>query len=212
MSDYQDLEEAILNGQDEEAALLTSKLVSSKSDLSQINQSISNGIVKASENWTQGSFSSANILLSIDAYRQVKEILNGSNLVIDAKPIGRVIIATIAGNVHIIGKVLIGALLEASGFEVIDLGVNITRSMFKDKITELKPDILALGCYTLAGQQELKQLLIEIKEAGLKTNLKVIIGGHSTSQELASQIEADAWAANLPDTVEKAKKLVGINE
>jgi methanogenic corrinoid protein MtbC1 len=208
MSHHQDLEEAVLNGQEEAAALLTLNLIKNKSDLAQIKDSISTGIFKASDNWTNGSFSSANILLSIDAYRKVKEVLHNSDFLTNENPLGRVIIATIAGNVHILGKALVGALLEATGFEVIDLGENVTRDIIKEKIAELKPDILALGCYTLAGQQELKQLLLEIDMSGLKNNLKVIIGGHSTSQALVTQVGADAWASNLPDTVEKAKMLI----
>jgi methanogenic corrinoid protein MtbC1 len=208
MSQYQDLEEAVLNGHEETVALLIHDLINKESDLSQIRESLSTGIFRASENWTQGTFSSANILISIDAYRIAKEILEGSDLFTNEKPLGRIIIATIAGNVHILGKTLVGALLEATGFEVIDLGVNVTRGILKENITELKPDILALGCYTLAGQQELKQLLLEIDMSGLKNNLKVIIGGHSTSQALVTQVGADAWASNLPDTVEKAKMLI----
>jgi methanogenic corrinoid protein MtbC1 len=207
MSQYQDLEEAVLNGHEETVALLIHDLINKESDLSQIRKSLSTGIFRASENWTQGTFSSANILISIDAYRIAREILEGSDLFTNEKPLGRIIIATIAGNVHILGKTLVGALLEATGFEVIDLGVNVTRGILKENITELKPDILALGCYTLAGQHELRKLLLEIGMSGLRDNLKIIIGGHSTSQALASQVGADAWASNLPDTVEKAKML-----
>lgn len=208
MSYYLDLEEAVLNGQEEVATLLTRRLIDNKPDLIQIKKSMSTGIIRASENWTQGSFSSANILLAIDVYGKVKEILNRSNLLADDKPLGRIIIATIAGNVHIIGKALIGALLEATGFEVIDLGENVTREIFKEKITELNPDILALGCYTLDAQHELKKLLVEIYASGLRSNLKVIIGGHSTSQALADQVGADTWASDLLDTVEKAKDII----
>jgi trimethylamine corrinoid protein len=193
MSYYLDLEEAVLNGQEEEAVLLVQKLIDDKPDPTQIKKSMSDGIIRASENWTQGSYSSANILLA------------------DDKPLGRIIIATVAGNVHIIGKALIGALLEATGFEVIDLGENVTRDMFKEKIKELKPDILALGCYTLDAQHELKKLLSEIDMAGLRSNLRVIIGGHSTSQALADQVGADAWASNLLDTIEKAKNVIPKN-
>ena len=208
MSLYRELEEAILNGQEEAASLLTLNLINNESDLVQIKDSISAGIFRASENWTNGSYSSANILLSIDAYRKVKEVLHNSDLLTNENSLGRVIIATIAGNVHILGKTLVGALLEATGFEVIDLGVNVSRGILKENITELKPDILALGCYTLAGQHELRKLLLEIDMSGLRNNLKIIIGGHSTSQALASQVGADAWASNLPNTVEKAKMLI----
>jgi len=211
MSQYQDLEEAVLNGHEETVALLIHDLINKESDLSQIRKSLSTGIFRASENWTQGTFSSANILISIDAYRIAKEILEGSDLFTNEKPLGRIIIATIAGNVHIIGKALVGALLEATGFEVIDLGENVARSLLIDKSAELKPDILALGCYTLAGQHELKKLLLEIGMSGLRDNLKIIIGGHSTSQALASQVGADAWASNLQDTAEKAKLLMRNN-
>ena len=208
MSQYQDLEEAVLNGQEETVALLINDLISKESDLSQIRESLSAGIFRASENWTQGTFSSANILISIDAYRIAREILDGSNLFTNEKPLGRIVIATIAGNVHILGKALVGALLEATGFEVIDLGENVARGTLIDKTAELKPDILALGCYTLDGQHELKKLLLEIGMSGLRDNLKIIIGGHSTSQALTSQVGADVWASNLPDTAKKAKLLM----
>ena len=107
MSQYQDLEEAVLNGHEETVVLLINDLISKESDLSQIRESLTAGIFRASENWTQGTFSSANILISIDAYRIAREILDGYNLFTNEKPLGRIIIATIAGNVHILGLSLI---------------------------------------------------------------------------------------------------------
>jgi methanogenic corrinoid protein MtbC1 len=212
MSILEDLTETIYRGQEEKAVDLTKQLFSKKIDPDLIKQATSSGIIKAGESWTCAEFSSAEILMAIDAFKEAKQVITLSGFDYKRDTLGKVIIATIAGNVHVLGKELVGALLDASGFEVIDIGVNVPRNIIKDKIRELKPDILALGCYTLSGQHELKTLLSEIISSGLKTNLKVIIGGHSTSQALANQLGADAWASSVLDTVERAKLLIDKTE
>jgi methanogenic corrinoid protein MtbC1 len=208
MSLFKGLTEAVYRGQEEETVDLTEQLLSDKVDPGLIKQAVSSGIIKAGESWTCAEFSSAEILMAIDAYKEARQVITSSGFDDNKDSLGKVIIATIAGNVHVLGKELVGALLNASGFEVFDIGVNVPRNIIKDKIRELEPDIVALGCYTLSGQYELKTLLSDIIGSGLKDKIKIIIGGHSTSQALANQLGADAWASNVLDTVEKAKLLV----
>ena len=208
MSLYKDLENSVLSGLEEKAVSITQELIASGPNKAQLRESISAGIFKAIENWDQGIYSSANVLVSIDTYRKIREVLDLSGFFAIDNYLGRVIIATISGNVHILGKTLAGALLEATGFEVIDLGENVPRDKLKQKVTELKPDLLVLGCYTLSGQDELKRLMTEIQALKKTCAFKVIIGGHSTSEELAINIAADARAANIADIAKIAKELI----
>ena len=121
---------------------------------------------------------------------------------------GKVIIGTVEGDVHDVGKCIVAAMLESAGFEVVDLGRDVLLKKFIDKAKEIQPDIIgvsALMTATRIGQKTIIDMLIK---ENLKNKVKVMIGGAATSGEWAQQIGADAWGENAPDAIRKAIKLV----
>jgi methylmalonyl-CoA mutase cobalamin-binding domain/chain len=122
--------------------------------------------------------------------------------------LGTVVIGTVQGDIHEIGKTLVATMLAANGFDVHDMGVDVTAQQFLDKVREVSPDVLGLSALlttTILNQETVIQTL---KEAGVRDQVKVIIGGVPASPDWAKEIGADAYAENANEAVEVIKGLV----
>lgn len=128
----------------------------------------------------------------------------------NSKSIGKVVIGTVFGDIHSIGKGMVATLLYASGFEVIDLGINVKSEEFLKAVRENKPDILAMSALLTTTAMEQKNVIEGLKKEGLRDKVKVIVGGSPINQEFADSIGADGYGATAPDGVKVAKRLLGI--
>ncbi|MEM4488887.1 MAG: corrinoid protein [Desulfurococcaceae archaeon] len=126
--------------------------------------------------------------------------------------LGRVLIGTVEGDIHDIGKNIVKAFLEANGFEVIDLGVDVPVNTFVEKVKELKPDVLGMSALLTTTAEKMREVIEKLKEAGLRDKVRIIIGGAATSESFAKSIGADAWGADAKDALVKVKKLLNIGE
>jgi 5-methyltetrahydrofolate--homocysteine methyltransferase len=126
--------------------------------------------------------------------------------------LGRIVIGTVKGDIHDIGKNIVRSLLQANGFEVIDLGVDVDPEKFIEAIKNYKPNILAMSALLTTTINEMLKVIEMLKESGLRNHVKVIIGGAPTNEEYAKKIGADAWGSDANDAVTKVKMLLGIEE
>ena len=122
--------------------------------------------------------------------------------------LGIVVIGTVKGDVHDIGKSLVATMLKAAGFKVIDLGVDIDADTFIRAVREHKADILAMSSLLTTTRDYMSVVIRRLEEEGLRERVKVLIGGLSTSPEFAKSIGADGWAKNAIEAVEVAKSLL----
>ena len=136
----------------------------------------------------------------------VKPLLVGN----DGASLGKVIVATVAGDMHDIGKNLVGMLMESAGFEVIDLGMDVEPEDIVEAVEE-NPDtvILGLSAMLTTTMYAMKDTIEALEEAGLRDKLKIMIGGAPVNATFAEQIGANGYTANAPLAVEFAKGLVG---
>lgn len=124
--------------------------------------------------------------------------------------LGKVVIGTVFGDIHSIGKGMVATLLYAAGFEVVDLGINVKADTFLDAIKEHRPDILAMSALLTTTAVEQKNVIEGLKKENLREKVKVIVGGSPINQEFADSIGADGYGATAPDGVKVAKSLLGI--
>ena len=124
--------------------------------------------------------------------------------------LGKVIIGTVFGDIHSIGKSMVGTLLYASGFEVIDMGVNVKSTTFLDAVKEHKPDIIAMSSLLTTTMMEQKKVIDGLIEEGLRDKVKVMVGGAPVNKEFAQKIGADGYGSTAPKAVNLAKTLLGI--
>jgi len=127
-----------------------------------------------------------------------------------AKYLAKGITGTVEGDIHDIGIRLVTTFLVANGFDIVFLGINIPSSLFVEKAKELKPDLILLSALLTTTMPNQKEVIDSLKEAGIRENVKVIVGGAPVSHDWAEQIGADGYGENANAAVEVAKKLMGI--
>jgi len=126
----------------------------------------------------------------------------------DQKSNGKVLIGTVKGDLHDIGKNLVGLMLEGAGYEIIDLGVDVPAEEFVRKVIELKPDVVGMSALLTTTMPSMKMTLDALTAAGLRNHVKVIVGGAPVTEAYAQQIEADGFALDASRAVNMVKELL----
>jgi len=126
----------------------------------------------------------------------------------DAAGVGTYLIGTVEGDLHDIGKNLVSMMLQGAGFEVVDLGTNITPQQFVDAVKEHKPTILGLSALLTTTMPKMAETIKALKEAGIRDQVKIMAGGAPVTQAFVDEIGADAYGANAASATEKAKELM----
>ncbi len=126
----------------------------------------------------------------------------------DSVGAGIYLIGTVEGDLHDIGKNLVSMMLQGAGFEVIDLGTNVTPQKFVDAIKEHNPAILGLSALLTTTMPKMEETINAIKEAGVRDQVKIMAGGAPVTQAFVDEIGADAYGANAASATEKAKELI----
>jgi 5-methyltetrahydrofolate--homocysteine methyltransferase len=125
------------------------------------------------------------------------------------KAVGRVVIGTVSGDLHDIGKNLVGMMLEGAGFEVIDLGTDVKPEAYVNAVRERKPDIVAMSALLTTTMPNMEATIMALEKAGLRKSVKVIIGGAPVTDEYAKRIGADGSAYDASAAVKIARALIG---
>jgi 5-methyltetrahydrofolate--homocysteine methyltransferase len=137
----------------------------------------------------------------------IKPILQGPR----AESPGTIIMATVKGDLHDIGKNLVSMMLEGAGFRVIDLGIDLTAEKVLQQVREIKPDILGLSALLTTTMPEMKRVIEELEVSGLRDDIKVIVGGAPVSANFAKKIGADGYGEDAAEAVQLSKKLLSGN-
>jgi corrinoid protein of di/trimethylamine methyltransferase len=122
---------------------------------------------------------------------------------------GKIVIGTVKGDIHDIGKSVVAAVLQANGYDVVDLGIDVEDSKFVMAAQEQKADCVAMSSLLTLAIQNMGGVIQKLKEAGIRNKVKVIVGGAPVTQEFADGIGADAFGLDAADAVNKMKKLLG---
>jgi len=123
---------------------------------------------------------------------------------------GKILLGTVAGDIHDIGKNVVKFMLDANGFEVLDLGVDVPADTFIEKMNEFKPNILALSGFLTLAFDSMKEIIQKIKDAGLRETVKIMIGGGTVDERIVEFVGADAYGESAVDAVNLAKKWVEV--
>jgi len=127
-----------------------------------------------------------------------------------AERAGKVVMGTVQGDLHDIGKNLVCIMLEGAGFEVIDLGKDVAAAAFVEAVKKEKPDILGMSAMLTTTMPAMGHIIEALEEAGLRDSVKIMVGGVTGTSEFAEQIGADGYESNAPAAADLAKQLVGI--
>jgi 5-methyltetrahydrofolate--homocysteine methyltransferase len=124
---------------------------------------------------------------------------------------GKVLLGTVKGDLHDIGKNLVGMMMEGSGFEVVDLGKDVAPEAFVEAVKREQPQIVAMSALLTTTMRAMGHTITMLKEAGVRDGLYIMVGGAPVTADFAEQIGADAYASNAPAAAEMAKKVVAVH-
>jgi len=156
-----------------------------------------------------GKYFIPDLLMSGEILKQISELVK-SRLTKEAEAsyVGKVVIGTVEGDLHDIGKNIVTFLMEANGFKVFDLGVDVPPEKFVEAIKEHQPDVVGMSALLTLAFDSMKRTVDAIKEAGLRDQVKIVIGGCPTDEKVAAFVGADAYAKDAQEGVLLAKKRV----
>jgi 5-methyltetrahydrofolate--homocysteine methyltransferase len=155
-----------------------------------------------------GEFYVPEMLISARAMKGGLAILRPQLAAANIKAIGKVAIGTVQGDLHDIGKNLVGMMLEGAGFEVIDLGVDVSSEKYISAVMEHHPDLIGLSALLTTTMPRMKDIVLALKAAGLRDKVKVMIGGAPITQQYATDIGADIYAPDAPSAAQRARQLI----
>jgi len=209
---FESMKQSIIDGDPDRAREVSQRSIAEGIDpLEAIHQGFLPGLNVVGEQFEQGEMFLPDLVLAGEAMKAATAILEPEIGRVGKKRemLGRVILGTVNGDIHEIGKMLVGTMLSASGFEVIDLGVDVPLEMFALKAKELDADIVgvsALLTTTMTGQ---KDVIEALEHHGLRRRVKVMIGGAPVTQSWADEIGADGYGKDAQAAVALAKTLLG---
>jgi len=207
MHDTQPLYEAILTGQAKEARALTEQALAAGLDpLALVNECMSPAMDEVGRRFECNEYFVSELLLSARAMKSALELIRPLLAARGAQSKGRIVIGTVKGDLHDIGKNLVAALLEGGGFEVIDLGVNVPPEKFVATVREKDAQVVALSALLTTTMLSMKTTIDAIKDAGMRDRVKVLVGGAPVTKKFADEIGADGYSENAAGAVSLARQ------
>ncbi len=208
MSSKQKIVDAILDLDEATALSVAEELLKSGNDPVQILEMCREGMSKVGEKFEAGEFFLSEMIMAAEIFNQVMEMIRPQLMKTITEKKGKIVIGTVEGDVHDIGKNIIIALLEAEGFEVIDLGVDVPSDRFVSAIKEHKPDIVGMSSLLTVALESTKETVKAIEAAGLRDKVKIIVGGGRIDPQAAEYIKPDAYTDNAALGVRLCKQLM----
>ena len=166
------------------------------------------GLLVMGERFKQNQCFIPELLLCARAMKAGVEILRPLLVETGAKPIAKVVLGTVKDDLHDIGKNMVGMMLEGSGFQIIDLGINVSEEKFVETVKNEKPSILAMSALLSTTAPHLKTTIEILKETGMRDNVKVLVGGAPITADYAMEIGADGFASDAAHAIDKANELL----
>jgi len=211
MRDLQPLHDAVIAGDATATRSITEKALQEGVDpVILVNQYMVPAMDEVGRRFECNEYFVPELLLSARAMKAALEIIRPLLVARGTEPLARVVIGTVKGDLHDIGKNLVAAMLEGGGFEVIDLGVNVSPEKFIQTVREKNAHIIAMSALLTTTMPAMKTTIDALKEAGVRETVKVLIGGAPITQKYADEIGADGFSDNAVGAVALAKKSMAV--
>jgi 5-methyltetrahydrofolate--homocysteine methyltransferase len=210
MADMRALAEAVINGNREEAVRLTQEAINEGlSPETILNEGLVAGMTVVGEKFKRNEFYVPEVLIAARAMKSAMELLRPLLVETGVEPRGTVVLGTVQGDLHDIGKNLVGMMLEGGGYRVIDLGVDVAPEKFVEAAREHNAQIIGLSALLTTTMPGMRDVIEALKASGMRDQVAVMIGGAPVTQDYADEIGADGYAPDAASAVDKANELVG---
>jgi len=210
MADLKKLYDSVVSGDAKTTQAITKEALAEGTDpLKLVNEYMVPAMDEVGRRFEANEYFVPELLISARAMKASLELIRPLLIARGDKPVGRVAIGTVKGDLHDIGKNLVASLLEGGGFEVIDLGVNVSPEKFIETVNAKQANIVAMSALLTTTMPSMKTTIDALKQAGVRNKVKVLIGGAPITQKYAEEIGADGYSENAVGAVALAKKAVG---
>jgi 5-methyltetrahydrofolate--homocysteine methyltransferase len=207
---YERLSTAILEGNEEKLPNLVQKgLDEGLAPKDILDNGLIVGMNEVGARFKRGDMFVPEVLMSAKSMQAGLTVLRPHLAASGAQLIGTIVIGTVKGDLHDIGKNLVGMMCEGAGFEVIDLGFNVPPEKFVQAIKEHQPNVVGMSALLTTTMRAMGHTIKAIEEAGLRDNVKIMVGGAPVDAEFAERIGADGYGSNAPSAADLAKRLAG---
>ena len=210
MADLKKIADNLIKGKAPEVKQLVQRAIDAGEDVEKVlNEGLVAGMSVVGAKFKANEFYIPEVLIAARAMKTgmgiLRPILQEKNI----KGIGTVVLGTVRGDLHDIGKNLVAMMLEGAGFEIIDLGVDVSPEKFIETAKEKKADLVGLSALLTTTMPSMKDVVKAVGDSGLKDKVKVIIGGAPLTQSYADEIGADGYAPDAASAVDEVKQLLG---
>lgn len=209
MADLKGIAEAIIKGDRDTTAAKVEEAIKEEVAAEQIlNEGLMAGMSVIGERFKKNEVYVPEVLIAARAMKAGMELLQPKLSEAGVEPIGKVVLGTVKGDLHDIGKNLVRMMLQGGGFEVIDCGIDVSAETYVKAIKESGAKIVALSALLTTTMPQMGEIVKAVKESGM-SDVKIMIGGAPVTQAYADEIGADGYAADAASAVDKAKELAG---
>jgi len=207
----QALIDAITEMNEDEALRLTTELLDGGTDPFSVLEACQNAMGVIGKRYEEGTYFLPELILAGEMMNQLSELIKPklSASATDAAQLGKVLLGTVEGDIHDIGKDTVGFMLEVNGFEVRDLGVDVPIQQFVEAVREFQPQVVALSGFLTLAFDAMRDTVTAIADAGLRDSVKIMIGGGQIDEHVRKHTGADAYGKDAMAAVNLAKGWIG---
>ena len=210
MEVLQKISEELQKGNFEELPRLVQEALDAKIAPSKIlNDGLVAGMSAVGDRFERDEIFLPDVLISAKAMQAGMTVLRPKLVEAGVKLAGKIIMGTVKGDLHDIGKNLVAMLLEGAGYQVINLGIDVPSEKFVEQVRTNKPDIVGLSALLTTTMPKMKEVIESLQEAGIRDTVKVIVGGAPVTEQFAKEIRADAYAPDASTAVDKVREMIG---
>ena len=210
MANFEEMANMVIAGEEEKVVELTKKAVEEGiNPMEIINEGLMKGMDVVGQRFKAAEMFIPEVLMSAKSMSAGMEIVKPLIVGGEVPSKGKVIIGTVKGDLHDIGKKLVGMIMESSGLIVDDLGIDVSPEQFAEAIREKKPDIVGMSALLTTTMLAMKDTIEVLKEEGLRDSVKILVGGAPVSSDFAKEIGADGWAPDAVSAKDLAFQLIG---
>jgi 5-methyltetrahydrofolate--homocysteine methyltransferase len=210
MADFEQMANMVMEGNIEKVAELTQKAVDEGlKPMEIINEGLMKGMNVVGVRFKAGDMFVPEVLMAAKAMGSGMEIVKPLLTAGEQSESGKVMLGTVKGDLHDIGKKLVGMIMESGGLQIVDVGIDVAPDAFAKKVKEEKPDVLGLSALLTTTMLAMKDTIETLEEEGLRDSVKVIVGGAPVTLDFANEIGADGWAPDAVTAKDLALELMG---
>ena len=209
----QDLIDAMVEMKEQEALEIAKELIASGEDPLKILNSCSEAMETVGKRFETGEYFLPQLILAGEILRQISEMLKpklkDKGTSVSSKPLGKVLMGTVKGDIHDIGKDIVTFMLQVNGFHVLDLGIDVPNAKFVQSIKDFQPQVVGMSCLLTLAFESMKETVEAIENAGLRHKVKIMVGGGQVSEMVREYANADAYGEDAMAAVRLAKTWTG---